>query len=464
MWSRNTSSGSSEGTPLTDAGTSDAKMFRISRSSIVASVSVVGATALALGAVALTGPSSAEAAGSGTAQCTVDSHFSDLPGSANDTYTLVAGQGAIDGNDARLEQTPGTYKLPYANAFVRIVVVGGSEVANHQFDSADCSTSTPTTPPVTETTTATKPPVTNTTTATQPATKPTITSITAPNCTTGVGTITVSNPVAGATITLGNYYHVPGDSVFHQTSPFQTTTITLVAGKTVYSYSINVTSGYPANANTLRVQVVGTNGANFGSSVNTKSPSYGPCKATPTTPPVTETTTVPPTTTPPVTTTTTATTPPVTTTTTATTPPVTETTSTQPPTSTTPPVTETTVVPPPTHVEHCADDSVHWVDKNHNGVEDKGECVPNMTPPSTGHHNGGQSNHPGGNTSYYTPGGKFGGGAQAQAVSQPSSSSGVVLAVALLAVALMAYLLLIRPQLAASKATRIERRGGKYSR
>ncbi|MEO6513208.1 MAG: hypothetical protein ABIR37_00855 [Candidatus Saccharimonadales bacterium] len=107
---------------------------------------------------------------------------------------------------------------------------------------------------------------------------PVITNITA-SCT-GTGTITVTNPVEGATIVLKLTYHVPADSVFHDTSPLQTTTVTLHAGQTSYPYTINVTDGYPDTANTLRVEVASTTGADFGSSVNTKSPSFGPCGAT----------------------------------------------------------------------------------------------------------------------------------------------------------------------------------------
>lgn len=124
-------------------------------------------------------------------------------------------------------------------------------------------------------------------TPTPPPATPTITSIDA-DCS-GSGTLTVDNPVAGATITLVLTYKMPGkgNNEFVQTS--NTTTVTLVAGQTSYPFTIDTTTGVPSNANTVRVEVkstsIGVNGE------TTKSGSFGPCGAAPTVTPLTPTVT-----------------------------------------------------------------------------------------------------------------------------------------------------------------------------
>jgi len=101
----------------------------------------------------------------------------------------------------------------------------------------------------------------------------TIESITA-DCS-GGGVLTVSSPVAGATVTLVVTYHVPGGGSTW-TSTEQTATITLVDGQTDYPYTIDVVTGVPAEANSIRVEVLGTSGATF-NGTTTKSESFGPC-------------------------------------------------------------------------------------------------------------------------------------------------------------------------------------------
>jgi len=109
--------------------------------------------------------------------------------------------------------------------------------------------------------------------AAQPAT-PKITSITA-DCS-GNGTLTVKNPVAGATITLVLTYNIPGDPTkFIPTS--NTTTIILTDGQTSYPFTIDTTTGVPSDANTVRVEVQSTSIPVTGE--DTKSRSFGPCKA-----------------------------------------------------------------------------------------------------------------------------------------------------------------------------------------
>lgn len=55
----------------------------------------------------------------------------------------------------------------------------------------------------------------------------------------------------GASVTLKVTYRVPGGGGFRDSG--QTTTVRLVKGQTSYAFSINMTSGVPANANTIRI-------------------------------------------------------------------------------------------------------------------------------------------------------------------------------------------------------------------
>lgn len=84
----------------------------------------------------------------------------------------------------------------------------------------------------------------------------------------GNGTITVENSEYwdGAVLTLFVEYHIPGSSDFVQSGA--QTTVTVVAGQSVYSFWIDTVSGVPSEANTIRIGVV---------SFNEKSASFGPC-------------------------------------------------------------------------------------------------------------------------------------------------------------------------------------------
>src|SRR5579859_3105625 len=114
------------------------------------------------------------------------------------------------------------------------------------------------------------------------------------NCSSGVttGTLTVNNPVAGDTVTLGVYAHQDpnGDGVWHYTGG--STTITMMSGQTTYpftissvpaAYSDGPVSGEPGNDskdadgngddyNSWRVQVTNHSGTFAG--LTTKSLSY----------------------------------------------------------------------------------------------------------------------------------------------------------------------------------------------
>jgi hypothetical protein len=122
------------------------------------------------------------------------------------------------------------------------------------------------------------------------------------NCSSGVttGTLTVNNPVAGDTVTLGVYAHQDpnGDGLWHYTG--SSTTITMVSGQTTYpftissvpaAYSDGPVSGEPGNDskdadkngddyNSWRVQVKTASGTFAGRT--TKSGSYD-CSAAGTT-------------------------------------------------------------------------------------------------------------------------------------------------------------------------------------
>ena len=101
-----------------------------------------------------------------------------------------------------------------------------------------------------------------------------VTGITVNPCTggTATGTVTVSNPMNGETLTLEVTYHTPGSSTFVPTGG--TETIDIVAGTTTYDYSISFTG--VSGANTYRVEIVGaTPTASWNAnSLNAKSDSF----------------------------------------------------------------------------------------------------------------------------------------------------------------------------------------------
>ncbi len=89
----------------------------------------------------------------------------------------------------------------------------------------------------------------------------------------GSGTLTVNEGVNGATVT----YHTPGSSDFLSTGTSET--VSLVEGQATYPFTIDVTTGVPSEANTIRVEVQSTSGGTF-TGETTKSASFGPCDAT----------------------------------------------------------------------------------------------------------------------------------------------------------------------------------------